>query len=106
MARGWPWHQRIPVCSSKATPSFDSLRYVAFRNRADSDLILNQFIVLTIGGGCLGFYFQDKMLIQHKKGLGESVPRLEQSLLDLEAKREALEGELAAAKTGSGIDAN
>jgi hypothetical protein len=51
-------------------------------------------VLFTIGGGCLGFYMQDRSIQKHKAKLLTEVPVLEQQLLQLEEHRTQLEAQL------------
>jgi hypothetical protein len=51
-------------------------------------------VLFTIGGGCIGFYVQDRHIQRHKAKLLSEVPVLEQQLLQLEEKRTQLEAQL------------
>ena len=53
------------------------------------------FISLTIGGGCLGFYIEDKIEKRRKVRLQMEVPKLGKRLDELINRRKALEKELA-----------
>lgn len=58
---GWPWLQRL------------------------------NFIMWTVGGGCLGFYVQNKYMHAQKQKLIEEVPLLNEKLEKLTARRLELE---------------
>ncbi len=49
------------------------------------------FAAFTLGGGCIGFYLQDKYERRHKAKLLEEVPALNEKLAQLTARRQDLE---------------
>lgn len=51
-------------------------------------------VFLTLVGGAVGFYWQDKLLQEHKLHLTNSLPQLEQSLQEVKRRRASLEEQL------------
>lgn len=57
-----------------------------------------QIVFFTFAGGAVGFYYQDKLLQQHKRTLVETLPALEQTLAERQRHRGELERQLEEAQ--------